>query len=116
MTMERELNYGPLLDALIKKSAEGKLEWHETADENTFIAAVKGEQTYVVSLQTRRLPFENANRPIYKLTAKDREGKVFLETPDAVLPKAQELFVLARRIARRSDQQLDAAVELLNNL
>ena len=45
INLKNDLNYDILVEKLIEKSRAGKLKWQETAEEDKFVAAVKGQQT-----------------------------------------------------------------------
>ena len=113
---EKEPDYSPFLVALIEKTKEGKLHWQETAREDTFIAAVKGQQTFEVS---KVADFDEETREGYSfvmVTVKDSNGKVLLRTPESSLPGAWSLYELAKRLGQRVDERLQTSVQLLNTL
>jgi len=117
LDFEKEPNYEPLFQTLIDKTKAGKLAWQETAEENTYIAAVKGQQTYEISLRNLRPIYASANTPVPVLTVKDHEGRVFLQTTEESSSEtAKELFYLARRVAMNLDERIESSLELLNQL
>ena len=107
---ETQLDPVPLLNALINKTQAGKLKWDETADENIFLVSVGGNTTLKVR-QAR-----DVYRGTYHLLALlDEDGKLIweVETPSSQI---EELFVLARRIARKVDERVEALMETLQKL
>ncbi|OHB68748.1 MAG: hypothetical protein A2V70_01795 [Planctomycetes bacterium RBG_13_63_9] len=103
--LDKEPDYNVLLQALIDKTKAGKLRWEETADEDTFVAAVKGQRTFEVS---------GKDAPQFVVAVRDEEGKVFFQTPASSM--ARELFLLARRVALHVDEKIDSTMVLLENL
>ena len=119
---EKEINYEAVLQALIEKTEDGKIQWQETADEKTFLAAVKGELTFEITLNTNVVRFDVEKQKAFPagsltiLTANNPEGKLFFQTPKKLSLHADELYELARRIATRVDEKIDSTLELLNQL
>lgn len=118
-------DYDALVQALVQKTKAGRLVWEETADENAFLASVKGERTFEISLKLfsrdpRLAVFEGAlgdkSGPISRavLVVRDGNGKVLLETPPSSL--TSDLHGLARRIARHVDENIDSTLQLLEQL
>jgi hypothetical protein len=104
----REPNYDLLLQALIEKTRAGKLRWQETAEENTYLAAVKGERTFQVH--------SNDQGSVQVLTVRDGDGSVAIKYVTGNNPTFSELHQLARRVALRVDEKIDSTLELLNSL
>lgn len=112
--------YDELLYTLIEKTRQGKLEWQETAEEDRFLAAVKGVQTYDISAEFGG-DRESEGRVVQdvqvRLTVRDREGRIFLDIRESGQDSAAyELFEVARRVAMRIDERIDQTVELLKSL
>ena len=101
---QNEPEYDAIFEALLTKTREGKLEWHETADENTFLAAMRGVRTFQVSADY------GAGR--IQLVVKDEVGNVYLSTPFLQAEQARELYELARRLALHVDERVENTVEL----
>lgn len=112
---DKTAKYDEVLDALIEKTKSGKLQWEETADENTFLAAVKGKQTFVIS-QKKIWTDDGDLRRFPILSVRDGEGKPLFETPRETCEKAGELLDLARATARQEAQRIDETLQLLNQL
>ena len=106
LDLDREPDYTGLLDALLAKTRAGKITWQETADEDTFLAAVHGRQTFEIS----------RHGDFAVLTVRDRDGKLLFRTSQTSLDAANELWRLARRIAMRVDEKIDSALELIKGL
>ena len=105
---EREPPYDAMFAALLQTTKEGKLDWHETADESAFLAAVKGQRTFEVRTEEGAMGVQ--------LVVRDAEGKVYLTTPFLRSGDARALYQLARRLALRVDERVDDTVQLLNGL
>jgi hypothetical protein len=98
-----------LVERLKRLSAEGKVDWEETADEDTFQAAVSKFVVTVSRIGPR-------SDPSYRITIRDQTGKVIEE---ATAYSGQEwgqlsdIHDLARRRALHVDEALS---ELLSSL
>lgn len=112
---EQEPDYTRFLDTLFKKTKEGKLNWQETAREDTFIAAVKGQQTFEICKVTDWVPDQGEGDAVV-VTVKDSKGKVLFRTPEEYLASAWALYELAQRVGQRVDERLQTTVQLLNTL
>ena len=132
--LEKGPDYQPLLEALIEKTKARKLMWHETADEDAFLAAVKGERTFELTLfapPTTTPPpdlgispsskargtfyiHEPVLPPVPIVRVRNGEGKLLFEIPSS--PETEELYDLARRITRNVDENIDATRQLLEQL
>jgi hypothetical protein len=112
---DKTAKYDEVLNALIEKTKAGKLRWDETADEDTFLAAVKGKQTFVISKKKIWTDTGDLRRfPI--LSVRDGEGRTLFETPKETCEKAGELLRLAGAVAKQEDQRIDETLQLLNQL
>lgn len=120
MNLEKEPDYETVLQALLEKTKQGKVAWQETAKEDTFVAAAKGEQTFEITYidpsRTAGGVVIGAGAPYAVLTVKDREGKLLFETPSDGLATALELFRAARRVALRVDEKIESTLELIDQL
>lgn len=124
--LDQTPDYDVLFETLLKKTKEGKLDWQETADENKFIVAVQGKQTFEISLIAVETGKEVATHEIeyYQaivLKVKDSEGKVLFESPFMKYSyiennTASQLYNLAKRIATNVDEKLQRSLQLLENL
>jgi hypothetical protein len=108
VNFEKEPSYDAMIRALLERTREGKLEWNETADEDAFLAAVKGQRTFEIRTEGGRGPVQ--------LVVRDAEGKVYLTTPPSVSNDAISLYRVARRLALRVDERVEDTVHLLDAL
>jgi len=116
-------DYDGLVQALVEKTKAGRLVWEETADENAFLASVKGKRTFEIRLEPcppgsveAVLAAAEKGVTVYEavLVVRDGNGKVLLETPPSSL--TSDLHGLARRIARHVDENIDSTLQLLEQL
>ena len=136
VNLEKNLDYDVLLETLLDKTKAGKLVWHETADEYTFIAALKGERTFEITSKTSLT--SQLSAPGTRVTSKalseptilsldevgdnaapivrvrDGQGRLLFETPPSAL--TAELYDLARRIAMHVDEEINSTMEILEQL
>ena len=121
-----QLDSVPLLNTLINKTQAGKLKWDETADEDIFLVSVGGNTTLKVQRKLDRSvapaggfgftrPGQSGAVHRYILSLLDENGKLIweIEEPWAL---TKELFVLARRVARKVDERVDALMGTLQRL
>ena len=125
--LNKEPDYEILIQTLIEKTYNGKLVWAETADENTYIAVVRGVQSFELRLvdlnSLEGMIIEKAIRRAagepntIVLVARDKDGKQLYRFVAAnPTSSAFDLFRLARRIASHVDERIDSSLELLNKL
>ena len=118
-----QFDAAPLLTAILEKTRAGKLKWDETADEDIFLVSVGGNTTLKVQRKLRAQA-DSINRRLlgagdavhhYTLSLLDENGKLIweIEEPWAL---TKELFVLARRVARKVDERVDALMGTLQKL
>jgi hypothetical protein len=118
INLEKQPGYEQIINALVKKTKEGKLRWQETAQERTFLAAVKGQRTFEISQDwvdtTERI----------RLVIRDVDGRPFVEQVfnitgprlDAIANEVRNLYECAKRIALDVDEKVDDTVQLLSQL
>ena len=106
-----QLDSVPLLNALINKTQAGKLKWDETADEDIFLVSVGGNTT----LKVRRKFNRSQGFYSHFLSLLDENGKLVweIDQPEGLI---EQLFVLARRVALRVDERIDALMGTLQKL
>lgn len=100
-------DYETLVASLLEKTLAGKIRWEETAVENSFLAAVKGRQTFQIS--------GNENGADTELQVRDQDGKVRVKLT-RTNQQMMDLYSAARRIALGVDEVIDESLELLNSL
>jgi hypothetical protein len=104
----KELDPTRLVNVVLEKTKAGKLTWEETAGKNTFIASVGGDTTLEIE-QGREWDDPDTLRLL------DEDGQL-LWVIDAPQPLIGELLQLARRIALRVDEKVDALLDTLQKL
>ena len=137
--LSKEPNYNAILATLLEKTKMGKVIWAATSDPSTFVAAVKGSQTYRLRRESEVQPPERMDNPYalgalalpnqprwtperrieyVELTVLDENGKTLfsIRQPAQNSSYAGELFTLAQRLANRVDEKVDQTLELLNAL
>ena len=105
---EQDSRYGLLVKALAEKTRDGKIRWHQTAAENTYLAAVKGLNTYEVH--------SNDQGSVQVLKVRDEVGNLAIKHVTKFDPQMSELYELARRSALQMNEKIDRALEVLNSL
>jgi hypothetical protein len=106
----REVDPTQLVRTVLDKTKGGKLTWEETADENIFIASVGGNTT--LEIRQGPNPMSEANDTLSLL---DENGKLLWVTSDPQ-DLIWELFGLARKIALRVDEKVEAFLDTLQKL
>ena len=106
-----QLDPGPLLNTLITKTLAGKLKWQETANEAVFLVSVGGNTTLRIRQEFNR----SAGYYYHVLSLLDENGKLIweIEEPSVLI---EQLFVLARRVALKVDERVEALMETLQKL
>ncbi len=121
------LDFGPLVEALYRKTLEKKLSWRETAEDEVFLASVKGALT----IEVRRAG------SLCELIGRDSQGRVtfhvqqpslrpypaggsddlasIMQDGVSVSPLAQ-LHAAARRVALHIDEKLETSLKLIESL
>ena len=119
------LNYQPLIAALIEKTKEGKIDWRETVQEESFIAAVRGRMTFEIRRADDRC----------ELAAKGEDGRTLFRYAepysrqpthwevDSQEPEVEQvtsslgwLHDLAGRLAKHLDENLHRSIDLVRSL
>jgi len=100
-----------ILDGLLEKTEQEKLEWETTADKNTFLLVLKDsavsirrgfEMTYIAYT----LEFRNANGEVV-------ESVTVLKADKSQLEKANRIFDSASRQSLKTDPIVDRILEQL---
>lgn len=109
----KELDPSHLVSTVLDKTKAGKLKWEETADENVFIASVGGSATLEVRMPS--IFSATSDNFYYTLSLLDENGKLLwvINEPQTLI---QELLGLARRIALKVDEKVEAFLETLQRL
>ena len=104
-----ELDATRLVSTILEKTKAGKLKWEETADEDIFLVSVGGNTT----LKIRQ--GQDWRDPADTLSLLDENGKLLWVIRDPQ-PLIGELCELARRIALKVDEKVEAFLETLQKL
>lgn len=104
----KELDPSRLVSTILDKTKAGKLRWEETADENVFLTSVGGNTTL-------RIRQSDAFMGSDTISLLDENGKLLWVISDPQ-PLIGELCQLARRIALRVDEKVEAFMETLQKL
>ena len=103
-----------ILKRLLELSEEENLNWKTTADQNTFLLALKGSS---ISIETDFAEDYGGN--IFILQFRNERGEVVESMPifgDSIYFKsAEQLFGLARSKALNSDKTIDRILEQLSS-
>ena len=92
---------------MVEKTKAGKLDWQPTAEEGTFLAAVRGEKTFQIS--------EEGKFSRVLLVVGDKDGRPIIRA-NSRSSLARELYLTSGRIALRIDENVDATIRLLEEL
>jgi hypothetical protein len=124
----RGINYEPLISALLQKSHEGKIDWRETAEDEAFIASVKGEMTFEIRRRgdTCELIAKNGRgKTLFRLDEPFTLPSAFWSSDDyheadqlgdVPITTLGQLHSTARRVAMRVDEQLSSSLRLIEDL
>lgn len=108
--MEGNQKFSLILERLLERTKEGKLEWKSTADKNTFLVVLKDSS---ISIQGN----EAYGLGIYEFSFRNEDGEIIQSVrifhSDEEFEKAQSLFNSIRRHALNIDQTLDHILEQL---
>jgi hypothetical protein len=109
-----------LINKLLEKSKQGKIDWQATSEEQTFIASV-GNNSFKISLfqpTDRWGQSEGDLSPVLMML--DQTGKSVWRVEgrglDVVNDPLTELYKIAQRIGDRVDERLASALESLDAL
>ncbi len=136
--LSRDPNYDAILEALLEKTKAGKITWSATSEPSTFVAAVKGVQTYRLRREFEIQPPERMDNPniptaifaqprwtperrieYTELTVLDENGKALFSIRQRVgvgPDYAGQLFAVAQRLVNHVDEKVDQTLQLLNAL
>ena len=103
--LENDLDPTPLVEALIEKTRAGKLKWEATAAPNTYISSVGGNTTLEID-----------DDEYLTLSLTDSQGKTFMVISTSEAPGLRVLARLARRIANKVDERMQALIEVVQKL
>ncbi|MBL0333274.1 MAG: hypothetical protein IPP08_06255 [Chlorobiota bacterium] len=106
-------NYDVLVDKLYERTVERKIIWEFGDEKNEYIASLKGKTSFNI----RRIETNYK----YVLTMRNETDEVvFRISHDNLDPASSEallrLFKLAERIAKQIDDEVDKAIDLLDQL
>lgn len=129
-----DLDYNPVLDALIEKTTARKLAWSETANAHSYMVVVgtdKGEQTFIVERAGELARVGSAtpilrdsgsemrlllSQPTHRLKVSDADGKELFTVGGSSSGPVGQLYKIAERVAKQIDEKIDNTVELLSTL
>ena len=77
--LSRDPNYDAILEAFLEKTKTGKIIWSATSEPSTFVAAVKGTQTYRLC---RQLPEPSPGRRVASFESEHQIDDVVLTVLD----------------------------------
>jgi hypothetical protein len=112
-----------VVNKLLEKTKERKIEWKGTYDSTTFICAIEGEFSFEIEKGKT-----TSGRGFRRLTMKDREdGEVFVEraiapstdtsmSQDRVWDILDDLYEQARRVALDIDKKVSDVTNLLDKI
>jgi hypothetical protein len=119
--LDKKLDATPLVKTILEKTRVGKLRWEATAKENVFIASVGGNTTFKIYLDRGEdfnpvtNSFETIEFPVLSLL--DEKGKTLWEIrPGHVEGGLDPLFAMARRVANKLDERMEALIGVLERL
>ncbi len=106
-------NYDVLVDKLHARTVERKIIWEIGDEQDEYVSSLRGKATFTI----RRIK-ENYK---YVLTMRnDTDEVVFRISHDNLAPSSSEallrLYKLAERIAKQIDDEVDKAIDMLDNL
>src|SRR3954454_13052748 len=102
--MSANPKFEAFLDGLLRATKDGKLDWRDTADEDSFMVELNHGFVHV----ERRNVVDGEDRPTtyYQAYLYDRKGRLADEIGSGQMDNGSalsELFALARRSARETD-------------
>ena len=107
-------------EEVLSKTRIGRIRWEPTADESSFIAAIGGHFTLVVSEYPTPSYVFGMSPTICALTLKDQDGRELTKvtSSDALISEAgmHELYETAKRQALRVDEKIDSLLGELSKL
>jgi hypothetical protein len=120
ISLDKDLNPTPLVEAVTEKTKAGKIKWEPTAEENTFIATLGGGTTLRIYLTTGEAADEFGNLEsvqIPELRLLGEKGKLLWEIRSHQIKGGLwPLFKLAQRIGNKLDERMATLMETLQKL
>ena len=112
-SFDTDPNYDVLVDKLHARTVERKIIWEIGDEQDEYVASLRGKATFTI----RRIK-ENYK---YVLTMRNETDEVvFRISHDNLAPSSSEallrLYKLAERIAKQIDDEVDKAIDMLDNL
>ena len=112
---------GPQIDILVEKllalTQEGKVDWRDTADEDTFLAAFP---KYVVTVRKSEDSFDSygsKSEDSFDIRVADESGRTLEEATGGLNPRLRQNLRLLHEMARRRALHVDEALsDLLSSL
>lgn len=103
-----------ILDRLLEKTEEGKLEWETTSDRNTFLVALK-DSSVSISYVIESIA-EFATTQFYLVNFRNENGDIAASINPSnkeQIDKVKRIFDLARSQSLKVDQTVDRILEQL---
>lgn len=109
-----------LLQTLLRKTREGKLQWQQTVDEHTFLAGQPDDRVLEISAKfggVREWEERLMRDVVVNFIVRDGDGNPIVEH-SAVGDNTLEfdLYKSAERVARRVDQEVEKLIEWANSV
>ena len=105
-----------LFEGVLRKTRAGKIPWHPTAEESTFMAAIGGQ--FTLSVSAWAAPF--CRRAEVRLGLEDKAGGELARITDSDegirADDLREMFETARRKALRTGEKIGDVLEVLSRL
>jgi len=106
-----------LFEGVLSKTRAGKIAWHATAEESTFMAAIGGQ--FALSVSGWASPWVPGGEK-YALVLEDKAGGELARIIDSDegirFDDLREMFETARRKALRTDDKIGDVLEVLSRL
>jgi hypothetical protein len=121
--MPRMVEYTPLIDKLLEKTRQRKVEWKGTYESSTFICVLEGEYSFEIEKGKyssgswfRRLTMRDKEaEEVFVMRAVDPGAATSMEN-DELFATLEELYNRARTVALNIDRKVEAASNILDKI